>query len=105
MYLICQKVKKIQTYALVDCEEMGYAFIDSDFAGHHEFCRDNLEILWKLDVIDGCSIECGHITYTVHPRLNTNSHKEDLLMFVTKLGHYLVVLRIPWLQCHDPTIS
>jgi hypothetical protein len=33
--------------------------------------------------------------------MKVQNHKESLLLFVTKLGHYLNVLGIAWLQLHD----
>ena len=36
--------------------------------------------------------------------LNIGGHQEYLSAFVTQLGHYPLVLGIPWLRHHDPTI-
>jgi hypothetical protein len=36
--------------------------------------------------------------------MQIQEHKEQLPMFITKLGHYPIVLGIPWLQLHDVAI-
>jgi hypothetical protein len=36
--------------------------------------------------------------------MNIQDHKERIPMFVTKLGHYPIVLRIPCLRLHDVAV-
>jgi hypothetical protein len=36
--------------------------------------------------------------------MTIDKHAEEIPMFVTKLGHYPVVLGIPWLNQHDVSI-
>jgi hypothetical protein len=36
--------------------------------------------------------------------LNIQGYREKLPMFITKLGHYPIVLGIPWLKQHDVVI-
>jgi hypothetical protein len=36
--------------------------------------------------------------------LAIGEHVKELTAFVTKLGHYALVLRIPWLKKHDVTV-
>ena len=37
--------------------------------------------------------------------MNINGHKEQIPIFVTKLGHYPLVLGLPWLRRHDTNIQ
>ena len=37
--------------------------------------------------------------------LGIRGHQETLPAFVTKLGHYPIVLGLPWLQVHDITVK
>jgi hypothetical protein len=46
----------------------------------------------------------GNITHIVEAQLSIHEHQERLPMFVTKLGHYPIVLGIPWLKQHDVAI-
>jgi predicted aspartyl protease len=45
--------KDIPTHTLIDCGAMGYAFIDQDFANHHELPLRLLKTPHALEVIDG----------------------------------------------------
>jgi hypothetical protein len=97
--------KRIRTFALMDCGATEFTFIDSDFVSHHLLKTKILSMPRQLEVIDGRPIESGDITHIAYGQLDINSHIEKLLLFITKLGHYPIVLGIPWLQQHDPTIG
>jgi len=59
----------------------------------------------SLEVIDGRPVESGTITHLTKVSVNINGHKEELPMFITKLGHYPIVLGLPWMRRHDISIS
>jgi hypothetical protein len=94
----------IQTHALIDCGATGIAFIDQDFACHHEVPLRELKEKRQVEVIDGRTIESGDITHLAEVGMNIQDHKERIPMFVTKLGHYPIVLGIPWLRLHDVAV-
>jgi predicted aspartyl protease len=96
--------KEIRTHALIDCGATGYAFIDQDFANRHQLSPRPLKTPRALEVIDGRKIYSGDITHMVEAQLSIHEHRERLPMFVTKLGHYPIVLGIPWLKQHDVAI-
>jgi hypothetical protein len=48
-----------------------------------------------LEVIDRRKISSGDITHMVQAQLSIQEHQERLPMFVTKLGHYPIILGIP----------
>jgi predicted aspartyl protease len=89
---------KTPTEALIDSGATGLAFIDEGFAEKHRLPRYALKKPRSLEVIDGRTIESGVITEMVRVTLVVNKHTENLCAFVTKLGHYPVVLGIPWLR-------
>jgi len=93
--------RTVATHALIDCGATGIAFIDEDFARHHQLPPTPLQYPRSLEVIDGRPISSGDITHVANTHLAILEHQETLLMFVTKLGHYPVVLGIPWLELHD----
>lgn len=95
---------QISTVALVDCGATGFAFIDESFARHHHLPLHRLSHPRNLEVIDGRPIDSGPITHVAKFPLNIHGHKENLIAFVTKLGHYPIVLGIPWLRHHDVAI-
>jgi hypothetical protein len=98
------KNKKIPTHALIDCRVTGYAFVDQSFATHHKLPLRPLTTPQVLKVIDGQKISSRDITHLIEVCLDIQGHHEKLPMFVTKLGHYPIMLSIPWLKQHDIVI-
>jgi hypothetical protein len=96
--------QEIPTHALIDCGATGISFMDQDFARHHQIPLQRLKEKKQLEVIDGRPIESGDITYIAKVGMNIQEHKEQLPMFITKLGQYPIVLGIPWLRLHDVAI-
>ena len=96
---------KLKSHSLVDCGASGFAFIDKDYAHHHNLPLHSLKEPRHLEVIDGRPIDSGDITHVVKVGLNINGHYEQLSAYVTKLGHYPLVLGIPWLRHHNPLID
>jgi hypothetical protein len=94
----------IATHALIDSGATGIAFIDKNFARHHQLPLVPLPNPRSLEVIDGRPISSGDITHTTTVNLWINKHQEELPMFVTQLGHYPIVLSIPWMDFHDINI-
>jgi predicted aspartyl protease len=96
--------EEIPTYALINCGATGYAFIDQDFADHHKLPLCPLKTPRALEVINGWKISSRDITYIIEAHLSIDEHRERFPIFVTKLGHYPIVLGIPWLKQHDVAI-
>ena len=94
----------ISTHALVDCGVTGFAFIDKKFACDHNFPLFKLKKPRCLEVIDGRPIESSLITYMTKLKMTIAGHQEKIPLFVTKLGHYSIVLGLLWLQHHDVNI-
>ena len=87
----------ISTHALVDCGATGFAFIDKKFACGHNFHLFKLKKPHYLEVIDGRPIESGLITHITKLKMTIAGNQEKIPLFVTKLGHYSIVLGLPWL--------
>jgi len=96
--------QEISTHALIDCGATGIVFMDQDFARHHQIQLQELMEEKKVEVMDGKHIESGDITHIAQVGMNIQEYMEHLPMFITKLGHYPVVLRIPWLWLHDVAV-
>jgi len=96
--------KTIASHALIDCGATGVAFVDEDFARHHQLPLTPLKYPRALEVIDGRPISSGDITHTANTTLSIHEHREQIPMFVTKLGHYPIVLGIPWMELYDVAI-
>ena len=96
--------QKIPTHVLIDCGATGIAFMDQDFARHHQIPLQELKEKKQVEVIDGRPIESGDITHIAKVGMNIQKHEEQLPMFNTRLGHYPIVLGIPWLKLHDVAV-
>jgi len=96
--------QEIPTHALIDCGATGIAFMDQDFARHHKIPLQELKEKKQVEVIDGRPIESGDITHIAKVGMKIQEHREQLPMFITKLGHYPIVLGIPWLRLHDVAV-
>ena len=97
--------KYIDTYAMLDSGASGYAFIDSTFAHTHSLPLTMLQYPRRLDVVDGRAVSSGSITHVATMKLDIAAHHESASCFVTKLGHYPIILGIAWLRLHQPTIN
>jgi len=78
--------------------------MDQDFAHHHQIPLQQLKEKKQVEVVDGRPIEFGDITHIAKVGMTIQEHKEQLTMFITKLGHYPIVLGIPWLRLHDVAV-
>jgi hypothetical protein len=88
----------------IDCGATGSAFMDQDFARHHEITLQELQEMNQVEVIDGRMIESGDITHIATVGKKIQEYQEQLPMFITKLGHYPIVLGMPWLRLHDVAV-
>jgi hypothetical protein len=96
---------KIDTHALVDCGCTGLSLMNEAFARQHNFPRYQLKNPKTVQVIDCHPISLGDITEYIEVQCSIGDHHETLTTYLTSLGHYPVVLRIPWLKKHDVTIN
>ena len=67
--LACDSSSAISSHALIDNGATGFAFMDKDFAGHHQFPLIPLKKPCTLEVIDGRPIASGMITHLVPAKL------------------------------------
>jgi hypothetical protein len=100
----CSLNKDTPSHALIDCGATGKSFIDENVARQHQWDLIPLNEPRVLEVIDGRCISSGTITHVVKLPFSIGDHSEELSTFVTNLGHYPLVLGIPWLRHHDVSI-
>ena len=58
-------LRRLKSHSLVDCGASGFAFIDKDYAYHHNLPLHSLKEPRLLEVFDGRSIDSGDITHVV----------------------------------------
>ena len=96
--------KIVQTYAMIDSGATGFAFMDEEFLASHGLSRTPLQQNYGLELFDGRTALSGAVTDLVIDDMIIDQHTEtQALFFFTKLGHYPIVLDIPWLRKHDVT--
>jgi hypothetical protein len=83
---------------------MGIAFMDENFTRHHNIAVQELKAERQVELIDGRTIESGDITHLAKVEIRIQDHKEQIPRFMKKLGHYPIVLVIPWLRSHDMAV-
>ena len=80
---------------MIDCDASGKAFIDFSFVQFHKIPLLSLHQPCTVTVVDGRVTSSEIITHFVRVPLVIDNHIEITDMFITKLGHYPVILRIP----------
>jgi len=98
------KNQEIPIHALIHCGATGIAFMDQDFARHHQITLQELKEKKQVEVIDRRLIESGDITHIAKVGMKIQEYKENLPMFVTTLEHIPIVLGILWLRLHDVAV-
>ena len=91
----------IKTTAMVNSGAMGN-FIHPRFVKEHELVTKNRIPLIVNDV-NGRLLSC--VDQQVEVRMMVRNHSETLTFDVAPLGKHNVVLGLPWLQQHNPTIQ
>ncbi|KAH5222643.1 hypothetical protein HBI18_040700 [Parastagonospora nodorum] len=110
MVLNCQlgvadQIELFSSQALVDSGSDQDSFIDSKLVRSKNMPTEKLLIPRALDVVDGTPISSGPVTHRALVDLVIGVHHERKWMYVTKLGHYPVILGHPWLKQHNPVID
>lgn len=96
--------RQVQCPLFVDsgCSAMG--FLDDDFAIHHQIQRFQLAKPRPLHLADG--VFSSYVTHYVVIRLRIGHHHESVSLYVTRLSPANpIILGLPWLREHNPTID
>ena len=104
LYTLFSSNNTINAYSMIDCNAFRKAFIDSSFVQFHKIPLLPLHQPRTVTVVDGRVTSSGVITHFVRVPLIIDNHIEITDMFIIKLSHYSVILRIPWLRSHDSHI-
>jgi len=96
---------KLRSYAMLDLGATGFSFIDEELVSRHSLPLYKLKEPRGLEVFDGRLSESGNITHVTKLKMTIDKHVEELPMFVTKLGHYPIILEKPWFSRHNSDIK
>ena len=90
---------------MIDCGGTSN-FMDIDYAKANSVPLVKKLVPHQLEVVDGHPISSSAVTHqTSDLLLSTNSHHETISFDITKLGHYPIILGLPWLKRHNPSID
>jgi hypothetical protein len=97
--------KRIDTYAMIDSGATGN-FVNQEFVKKYNLVTSPLSEELSLNVVDGRPIASGKISKKVVSKLFIkNCHLENVSFFISAIGPFSVILGLPWLEKHDPSIQ
>jgi hypothetical protein len=96
--------KTIYGVAMLDSGASGN-FINKDFVEKYKIPKTRKKNKRRIKVIDGRDIADGVIEFECVVKMYINEHVEELFLDVTSLGRHDLVLGIPWLKTHNPSID
>jgi hypothetical protein len=73
-YSLTVNNQEIPTHALIDCGATGMAFMDQDFARHHQVPLQEIKVKKQVEVIDGRAIASGDITHIAMVGMQIQEH-------------------------------
>jgi len=89
---------------LLDSSIMGM-FINREIAKRHGFKMTKLKRPLKVKNVDGTENSEGNIIHQVKVNVFYKNHMKRIRMDMCNLGKTKVILRMPWLQAHNPEIN
>jgi len=77
------KNQEVPTHALIDCGATAIAFMDQDFARHHQIPLQEHKEKKLVEIIDARRLESKDITHITKVGMGIRDHGEQLPMFIT----------------------
>ena len=101
---LSQKEITVTPSALIDSGATA-SFIHPRLVQEQGLVTCKKEIPMTLRVIDGRDISSGKVDKEVRLRMKIGSHQEEITLDVADIGNHPLILGIPWLKTHNPTID
>ena len=89
---------------MIDCGATG-KFLDKPFVEKHRITAYLLRHPIRLLNIDGTPNQAGSITHFARLELTVDGYSEWTDFLITDLGGEDVILGLPWLKRHNPSIN
>lgn len=103
--IISSPTRTLPLRAMIDSGATGN-FIHSRVVQRYGLKLKRLSEPMPISVIDGRPIASGRLTHEATPiRLTTGAHSKIIRLLPTILGQHDVILGLPWLQKHNPSID
>ncbi len=96
----------VQIPAMIDSEAAGN-FMSLNFAQEHNISLIRCLSPLAVEALDGCPLGTGKITHlTSRLMLTTGAlHRESIQFYIIPTAHASIILGLPWLRKHNPSIS
>jgi hypothetical protein len=92
------------TTALIDCGA-SENFIDKAYTAANEIPKERKAIRRRVLTVDGSEVASGPVTHDAQVGMTINHHEEDIHLHCITIGNVPVILGLPWLKLHNPTID
>jgi hypothetical protein len=92
------------TTALIDCGA-SENFIDKAYTAANEIPTQRKAIPRRVLTVDGSEVTGGPVTHDAQVGMTINHHTEDIRLHCITIGNAPVILGLPWLKLHNPTID
>ena len=96
--------KEHATTALVDCGA-SENYIDKAYAEANDIPTYQKTIARRVLTVDGSKVTGRLVTHDTQVDLMINHHEEDIRLHCITIGNAPIILGLPWLKLHDPTIG
>jgi hypothetical protein len=96
-------VNNIQTFVMIDSGANG-CFISERFVQQYGIATRKKKAMYELRAVNGSALpDVTRETDTI--QLAHQQHLEDTSLDIVEMANHNIVLRIPWLEWHNPTIT
>jgi hypothetical protein len=96
-------VNNIQTFVMIDSGANG-CFISERFVQQYGIATRKKKAMYELRAVNGSALpDVTRETDTI--QLAHQQHLEDTSLDIVEMANHNIVLRIPWLEWHNPTID
>jgi hypothetical protein len=92
------------TTALIDCGA-SENFIDKAYVAANGIPTQRKAIPRRVLTVDGSEVAGGPVTHDAQVGMTINHHTEDIRLHCITIGNAPVILGLPWLKLHNPTID
>jgi len=88
---------------MIDCGA-SENFIDQEYALANRIPLQAKTVPRKVLTVDGSEVVSGPVTHDTLVDLDVNNHHENIRLHCITIGNTPIILGLPWLKLHDPTI-
>jgi hypothetical protein len=96
--------RKHRTTAMVDCGAIEN-FVDKHYAENIQIPMHEKKVPRRVLAVDGREVASGPVTHNTMVEVIVNDHQEEIKLHCITIGNSPIIVRLPWLRKHNPTID